>query len=104
MKKGDKVIITGTLVRIDKGDDEMPYRVNIGKKGDPYHLWFFKHCCKPLKSKVAKKPTANTGYTAAQLWKELRKRNGGRFPVKKVWVAVTEQRLNAAIKKLQHCA
>lgn len=52
---------------------------------------------------VAQNTSTNIGYAAA-LWKELRRRNGGRFPAKQDWVAVTKERLNAALKAAQHCA
>jgi hypothetical protein len=69
--------------------------------------WFIRSKVRrPLKTAVAASSTSsNTGYTAA-LWKELERT----CPESKVKcfksksIAITKTRLNAAIKKLQHCA
>jgi hypothetical protein len=57
----------------------------------------------PQNTKETSAHTHNSDYAAA-LWKELRRRNGGKFPGKQDWVAVTRERLNSAIKALQNCA
>lgn len=56
-----------------------------------------------LKSAEHVQQPTNTGYAAA-LWKELRRRNGGKFPAKQDWVVVTKERLSAALKAARHCA
>ena len=83
-------------VVVDKRND------NYQIKGQP--LWIHRDDCRPLKSAVAARSASANSDCAAALWKELRRRNGGRFPAKQNWVAVTEERLNAALKAAQHCA
>ena len=52
---------------------------------------------RPLKSKESRKPIVNTGFTAAALWSELKRRQGGPYPCKKEFLIVTEGRFNAAV-------
>lgn len=52
---------------------------------------------RPLKTAESRKPIVNTGFTAAALWSELKRRQGGPYPCKKEFLIVTEGRFNAAV-------
>ena len=48
-------------------------------------------------------PTAANTQMATALWRELRRRRSNRLvPLRGDWVAVTEERLNAAVAALRH--
>jgi|WetSurMetagenome_2_1015567.scaffolds.fasta_scaffold1255384_1 hypothetical protein len=53
LKKGDKVLLHGVIEEVTTGD--MPYYVKVG----PQTLWYYKNDCRPLNTKVSRKPASN---------------------------------------------
>lgn len=91
---GDEMSLKGTRTWT-------PIAIEIGTKFDPTGRdlgWRYR---RPLKSAVAARSASTNSRCDELLWKELRRRNGGKFPAKQDWIAVTKNRFDAAIKAAQ---
>ena len=84
----------GTIGKITERGHNPEFRVDTNND-----YWFYdsSELRRPLKSSEAEKPIHNTGFTAAALWSELKRRQGGPYPCRKDFLIVTEGRFNAAV-------